>query len=134
MSNPYAWMTNACATGTQLPVLPTPPLPSVPCGPLASQVVAGGVPVVVFAPGSINNVADIINPPAAIEPLYLDLVAPAAAGSATSIPLLPGQAYRISAPVATAVTVVAATAGHAFVAVQVLIRRPVQNCRSRRSI
>ena len=104
-------------TGSQSPVRATPPLPTTPSGPLASQIATANVPVTVFAAGSIINVADIMNPPSQTEPLYVDVAAPAAAGAATSIPLLPGQAYRISTPVSTAVTVVAATAGHSFVAV-----------------
>lgn len=117
MPDPYAWMTNQFGAGTQTPVRATPPLPTIPAGPLAAQIATANVPVTVFAAGSIVNVADIMNPPNQTEPLYVDVVAPAAAGAATSIPLLPGQAYRVSAPVATAVTAVAATAGHSFVAV-----------------
>lgn len=117
MPQPYAWMTNLFGTGTQSPVRATAALPTTPAGALASQVCTANVPVTVFAAGSIVNVADIMNPPTQTEPLYVDIVAPASAGSATSIPLLPGQAYRISAPVNTAVTAVAATPGHCFVAV-----------------
>ena len=117
MSQPYAWMTNLLGTGSQTPMRATPPMPSTPAGPLASQIATANVPVTVFAPGSIVNVADIMNPTTQNEPLYVDIVAPAAAGAATSIPLLPGQAYRISAPLCTAVTAVAATAGHSFIAV-----------------
>jgi hypothetical protein len=117
MSQPYAWMTNLLGTGSQSPVRMTPPLPSTPAAPLATQIVTANVPVTVFAAGSIVNVADILNPTSQTEPLYVDIVAPAAVGAPTSIPLQPGQAYRISAPVSTAVTAVAATAGHSFVAV-----------------
>ncbi len=116
--NPLAWMYNLLGTGSDAPVRADPPLPSTPTAPLASQVATANVPVTVFAAGCISNVADIINPSTATEPLYIDLVAPAAAGSATSIPLLPGQAYRISTPIQSPVTAVAATAGHAFVAVR----------------
>jgi hypothetical protein len=117
MPDPYAWMTNMNGTGTQSPVRPSPPTPSIPAGPSASQITTANVPVTVFAAGSIVNVADVLNPSNQTEPLYVDIVAPATAGAATSIPLLPGQAYRISAPVKTPVTAVAATAGHSFVAV-----------------
>lgn len=116
MADPYAWMTNACGTGTTMPVRQNPALPSTPIAPAASQIVTGGVAVTVFPARSIVTVADIINPPSATEPLYIDIVATAAAGSATSVPLAPGQAYRISGPIATAVTAVGATAGHSFVA------------------
>jgi len=117
MSDPLASMNNMLGTGSGAPVRVTPPLPGAAIGPLASQIVAANVPVTVFAACSIVNVADIINPPAAIEPLYVDVVAPAVAGSATSVPLLPGQAYRVSCPLHTPITAVAATAGHTFVAV-----------------
>ena len=117
MSDPLAWMSNMLGTGSDAPVRTTPPLPGAPIGPLASQIATANVPVTVFAACSIVNVADIINPSAAIEPLYIDVVAPAVAGSATSVPLLPGQAYRVSSPLRTPVTAVAATAGHSFVAV-----------------
>ena len=90
---------------------------STPAGPLASTIATGGVAVTVFAAGSMTNVIDIINPPSATETLYVDIVATALAGAPTSIPLVPGQAYRVSGPISTAVTAVAATAGHAFVAV-----------------
>jgi hypothetical protein len=93
------------------------PETSTPSGPLVSSIATGGVAVVVFAAGSISNVVDVVNPATATEYLYVDIVTSAVAGSATSIPLLPGQAYRVSGPISTAVTAVAATAGHAFVAV-----------------
>jgi hypothetical protein len=110
-------MNNLLGTGSQTPMRATPAQPGAPTGPLVSRVATANVPVTVFAGGSIVNVADIINPPTATEPLYVDVVAPAAAGSATSVPLLPGQAYRVSSPLCTPVSAVAATAGHAFVAV-----------------
>ena len=84
----------------------------------ATSIVTGGVAVTVFATGSIVNAADIENPPTASEPLYIDIVTTASAGSATSFALSPGAAYRISGPITTAVTAVAATSGHAFVAVR----------------
>jgi hypothetical protein len=110
-------MTSAFGTGCDTPVRTSPPLPSTPSGPMKAQIATGNVAVTVFAAGSIVNVADIINPEGAGEPLYIDFVTTAVAGSATSIPLLPGQAYRISCPLTSAVTAVAATAGHGFVAV-----------------
>ena len=90
---------------------------STPSGPLAGTIATGGVAVTLFAAGTMSNVIDIINPPGAAEPLFVDFVATALAGAATSIPLVPGQWYRISGPISTAITAVAATAGHAFVAV-----------------
>jgi hypothetical protein len=91
--------------------------PSGPIAPLANVVATANVPVVVFGPNGFPNYADILNPNTATEPLYVDIAAPAAAGQSTSLPLQPGQAYRVSKPTATPVTVVAATAGHAFEAV-----------------
>lgn len=117
MPDPLAWMNNMIGTGSEAPIRATPPLPSKPVGPLVSQVAQANIPVTVFAACSIVSVADIINPTSATEPLYVDVVGPALAGSATSVPLQPGQAYRVSSPICTPLTVVAATAGHSFVAV-----------------
>jgi hypothetical protein len=117
MSDPLAWMNNLLGTGSDMPVRSDPPQPSTPVGPLTSQIATANVAVTVFAAGSIAHVADIVNPSTATEPLYVDIVAPATAGSATSIPLIPGQAYRVSTPISTPVTAVAATAGHVFIAV-----------------
>ena len=94
------------------------PLPSIPKGPVNSSISVANTAVVVFTAGTIVNVADIINPPSATEILYIDFVTTAVAGSATSIPLQPGESYRISSPVASVVTAVAATAGHSFIAVR----------------
>ena len=117
MPDPLASMNSLLGTGSDMPVRTDPLPPSTPAAPLAAQIATANVAVTVFAAGTILHVADIINPTTASEPLYLDLVATAVAGSATSIPLLPGQAYRVSLPITTPVTAVAATAGHAFVAV-----------------
>ena len=86
--------------------------PSGPIAPLANVVSAANVAVTVFGPNAFPNYADILNPSTASEPLYVDITAPAVAGQSTSLPLQPGQAYRVSKPVATPVTAVAATAGH----------------------
>ena len=83
-----------------------------------TSIATGGTAVVVFAAGAIVNVGDIANPPTATEPLYVDIVTTAVAGSATSFPLAPGGFYRVSGPITTAVSAVAATGGHAFVAVR----------------
>jgi hypothetical protein len=117
MSDPLASLSSLYGIGSEAPVRPFPPLPTTPAGPLASQVAVANVAVTVFAGNTIGNVADIINPATATEPLYVDIVGLAAVGSATSIPLMPGQAYRVSAPIRTALTAVSATAGHSFVAV-----------------
>lgn len=89
-----------------------------PIGPLVSTIATGGVAVTVFDPSSIFNTADIINQATATETLYVDVVTTAVAGSETSIPIEPGQAYRITGTITTAVSVVAATSAHAFVAVR----------------
>jgi hypothetical protein len=112
----------------RLRVNTNPPL-TTPSGPLVSSIATGGVAVTIFNGGSITNVIDIINPfdpdgsngngeciPTE-ETLYIDFVGTATPGSATTIPLVPGQPYRISGPISTPVTAVAATSGHCFVAV-----------------
>ena len=90
----------------------------IPVAPLVGTVATGGTAVTVFTTGTIFRWADIINPPTATETLYIDIVNTAVAGSATSIPLLPGIGYRVSGPINNPVSVVAATNGHAFVAVR----------------
>jgi hypothetical protein len=118
MPDPLAWMNNVIlGTGTCTPVRPYAPTATMPTGPLTSQVATANVAVTVFAAGTIQNVADIVNPLTATETLYVDIVGSAVCGAPTSIPLAPGQAYRVSAPIKSAVTVVAATAGHGFNAV-----------------
>ena len=84
----------------------------------ATSIVTGGTAVVVFPAGSIANVGDIANPPNASEVLYVDITTIAAAGSASSIPLMPGQSFHICGPLKTAVSAVSATGGHAFIAVR----------------
>ncbi len=85
----------------------------------AASVAAAGVAVTILPAGWMPaySVCDIVNPPTATEPLYVDLVQPAQVGAATSIPLSPGQAYRISAAIARDVSATAATAGHPIVGV-----------------
>ena len=102
-----------------MPALPPPfAVRSTPVVGAATSIVTGGTAVTVFPAGSIVNVGDISNPVSATEPLYIDIVKTAVAGSATSFPLSPGGFYRVSGPIATAVSAVAATGGHAFVAVR----------------
>lgn len=98
-------------------------------GGAGSSIVAANTAVTVFAAGwmvSTNLVGeqyprfsacDIVNPLTTSEPLYVDLVTTATIGGQTSIPLMPGQSYRISKALSGAVTAVAATAGHSFVTV-----------------
>jgi hypothetical protein len=113
MVGPLNWMQQPWATGTGNGAAG----PSGPIAPLSTVVATANVAVTVFGPNGFPNYADILNPASATEPLYVDIVAPAAAGQGTSLMLQPGQAYRVSNPVATPVTAVAATAGHAFEAV-----------------
>ena len=117
MVNPLMSLNCLTGAGSDIPIRPTPPSPATPIAPLNGQIIAANTAVTVFAAGSFVNVADIINPINASETLYVDVVATAVAGAVTSIPLAPGQAYRISCPITTAVTAVAATAGHSFIAV-----------------
>ena len=85
--------------------------------PLVSSIATGGTAVTVFGLGTISRWADIINPSSATETLYIDIYHTAVAGSATSIPIQPGGASRISGPIPTVVSAVAATTGHTFVAI-----------------
>jgi hypothetical protein len=118
-------MTDPALTWMQQPWAGTPATQAMQAAnpPLAPTIAIGGQPVVLFAPNTIVHCADIINPatmPAGVpadEVLYVDLVNPASPGQPTSIPLLPGQTYRVSAPIAGDVTAVAATAGHPIIAV-----------------
>ena len=74
--------------------------------PASATIVAANVPVTVFPAGSIATGCDIINTGTMV--LYIDLTTKAMAGSATSIPLQPGQAFHCPYPPAGAVTAVAA--------------------------
>ncbi len=88
-----------------------------PRAPRNSVVTTAGTPVIVFDVGGTDNVADIINPTTAPGALYVDIFTTAAIGLPTSLPLQPGQSYRVSGPISTAITVVSAYNGHAFNAV-----------------
>src|SRR4051794_1216147 len=106
MSDSMRSLSGSYGTGSDLPVRPGLRRPTTPSGPLAAQIVAAGTAVTVFGAGTIDDVADIINPPDATATLYIDIVATAAIGAATSVPLTPGQSYRISGPIASVVTAV----------------------------
>ena len=82
--------------------------------PAASAIAAANTAVTVFASGSISTGCDVINTGSVV--LYLDFIAVSIAGSATSIPLQPGQAYHCPYAPSGAVTAVAAQA-QPFVAV-----------------
>ncbi len=83
--------------------------------PASSAVITANTAVTVFASGSISTGCDVINTGSAI--LYLDFTAVSVAGSATSIPLQPGQAYHCPFAPAGAVTAVAGQP-ESFVAVR----------------
>ena len=88
-----------------------------PLAPLTGTVATGGAPVTVYAAGVMAgrcSVADIQNPPGATESLFVDINAAASSSAATSFELGAGMSFRVSRPVATAISAVAATAGHPF--------------------
>lgn len=73
--------------------------------PATSAVVTANVAVTVFPSGSIATGCDIVNTGSGV--LYLDFTATAAAGSATALPLQPGQSYHCAFAPTGAVTAVA---------------------------
>ncbi len=73
--------------------------------PNAAAIATANTPVTVFAAGAVPTGCDIVNSGPTI--LYLDFTATAAAGSPTSIPLQPGQAFHCPFPPQGAVTAVA---------------------------
>ena len=83
--------------------------------PAAAAIVTANVAVTVFPSGSVTTGCDIVN--AGSGTLYLDFVATAAAGSATSLPLQSGQSFHCAyAPTGTVTAV--ASQPQAFVAVK----------------
>lgn len=118
MTNGIAATVAAVALMLQLSTVALAQPATLPIGPLVSTVAVGGTAVTVFAAGAIFNYADIVNPPSATETLYVDITTTAVAGSGTAIPISPGRSYRVSGPIKSPVTAVAATAGHAFVALR----------------
>ena len=70
-----------------------------------SAIAAGNVAVTVFPSGSVANGCDIVNTGTSI--LYLDFIATAAVGSATSLPLQSGQSYHCAFAPLNAVTAIA---------------------------
>ena len=92
---------------------------TIPTAGQATTIVTGGTAVTVFAAGTIATFADIQNPSTATESLFVDPTGiPAVAGASTAYELQPGQSVRISTPVSTTVSAVAATSGHKFIAVR----------------
>lgn len=92
---------------------------TLPVGGLVTSVAAGGTAQVLFAANTIINYADVQNPSAS-EILYIDFTgATAVAGSGTAIAIpANNSSYRISGPITTPVSVVAATTAHAIVSVR----------------
>ncbi len=73
--------------------------------PVASAVTTANTAVTVFAPGAVPTGCDLVN--TGNVTLYVDLTTIATAGSATSIPLQPGQSFHCPYPPLGAVTAVA---------------------------
>lgn len=87
----------------------------------SDTIAAGGTAQTVFAAGSIVTQGIVINPSTATETLYVDFVHAAAdtapGPNGTTFELLPGQKCNVP-PLTGAVSVNAATTGHAFTAFQ----------------
>ena len=83
--------------------------------PVASAIVTANTAVTVFTAGAVPTGCDFVNTGSAV--LYLDFTTTASAGSATSIPLQPGQSFPCPSPPLGAVTAVAAQA-QLFVAIR----------------
>jgi hypothetical protein len=84
-------------------------------GPTAFAVTTANIAVTVFAAGGVATGCDFVNSGSAV--LYLDFTTTAVAGSATAIPLQPGQSFHCPYPPAGAVSAVAATP-QSFVAIR----------------
>ena len=93
----------------------TKPGPVTYTAPALSAVATANTPVTVFAAGSVATGCDFVNTGSSV--LYLDLTALASAGSATSLPLQPGQSFHCPYPPLGAVTAVAAQP-QSFVAIR----------------
>ncbi len=84
-------------------------------GPTAFAVATANTAVTVFAAGTVATGCDFVNSGSSV--LYLDFTATAVAGSATAIPLQPGQSFHCPFPPSGAVSAVAATP-QSFVAIR----------------
>jgi hypothetical protein len=88
----------------------------------AAAIATGGTAVVVFKSGTIKNGGYIVNPNAATESLFVDIVntpgtaAPGTYGTTTE--LVAGQAFTVPPGLTTSVQANAVTSGHAYTAVQ----------------
>jgi hypothetical protein len=83
--------------------------------PAASSITTPNTAVTVFAAGSVATGCDFVNSGSGV--LYVDLTTTAVIGSATSIPLQPGQSFHCPYPPAGAVSAIAAQA-QSFVAIR----------------
>jgi hypothetical protein len=84
-------------------------------GPTAFAITTANTAVTVFAAGTVATGCDFVNSGAGI--LYLDFTATAVAGSATALPLQPGQSFHCPYAPSGAVSAVAA-APQSFVAIR----------------
>ncbi len=83
--------------------------------PVASAIATSNTPVTVFTAGSVATGCDIVNSGSVV--LYVDFTTTAAADSATSIPIQPGQAFHCPYPPLGPVSAVA-TQPQSFVAIR----------------
>ena len=83
--------------------------------PVNAAIATANVPIVVFPAGAVPTGCDVVNSGSAI--LYLDFTTTAVAGSPTSIPLQPGQAFHCPVPPLGAVSAVASQP-QSFVAIR----------------
>ena len=83
--------------------------------PIASSISAPNRAVTVFAAGTVLTGCDFVNSGSGV--LYVDLTTVAVIGSATSIPLQPGQSFHCPSPPAGPVSAIAAQA-QSFVAIR----------------
>jgi hypothetical protein len=84
-------------------------------GPTNYTVAAANTAVTVFPAGAVTTGCDLINTGTGV--LYLDFTTTAVAGSATAMPLQPGQSFHCPYPPTGPVSVVAA-APQSFVAIR----------------
>ena len=103
------------ASFTAAPCPANKPGPVAYTGPSATAITVANTAVTIFAAGTVPTGCDFVNTGSAV--LYLDFTASALAGSATSIPLQPGQSFHCPYPPLGSVTAVAAQA-QAFVAIR----------------
>lgn len=83
--------------------------------PASAAIVTANTAVTVFPAGTVPTGCDIVNSGTGV--LYLDFTGPAVIGSATALPLQPGQAFHCPFPPTGAVSATAAAA-QTFVAIR----------------